>query len=348
MYNALLVFNNIELLDKLKILNVWGEVSDFNIKAVLTRGDEAYDVLKADAFDLVISEIRIIGIDGLALLRRVREEALCSHFVLCSEFPDFNYARQGLILGAYDYIVSPFSEEVLFQIFSRIKEEHSRQEEDILKEGERIASLLKAGDNSAEELIFQNIEDIYKNEKNLIEADKKVCRIYELTIDLFFAQNEWLDLYCSKNEYFAVNEIHEGNAETYKNYYINNLKKIFTFMHEMIPRTTDDQLKAVILYVLSNPEDNLRQSEIADRFYINSTFLSTIFSAKTGLRYADFVTDVKMKRASFKLRYTSIKVAELAELLGYKNVVYFSRLFRKYYGVNPSEYRIPEGLDYQI
>ena len=110
MYKTLLVFDNYDLLEEIKKLSIWGDSSEFEITDVVSDGVSAYRKIRENRYDLVITEIRIMGMDGLQLLRNVKKEGICSHIVLCSEFEDFNYARQGIILGAYDYFVKPFDE----------------------------------------------------------------------------------------------------------------------------------------------------------------------------------------------------------------------------------------------
>ena len=123
MYKTLLVFDNYDLLEEIKKLSIWGDSSEFEITDVVSDGVSAYRKIRENRYDLVITEIRIMGMDGLQLLRNVKKEGICSHIVLCSEFEDFNYARQGIILGAYDYFVKPFDETLFFSMFNRIKNE---------------------------------------------------------------------------------------------------------------------------------------------------------------------------------------------------------------------------------
>ena len=123
LYKTLLVFDNYELLEELQNVRVWGACSEFEITTVLRDGYSAYQELKRNHYDLVIAEIRMTGLDGLQLLRQVKQERLCSHVVLCSDFSDFDYARQGIILGAFDYLVKPFQPDLILTMFSRIKNE---------------------------------------------------------------------------------------------------------------------------------------------------------------------------------------------------------------------------------
>ena len=87
---------------------------------------------------------------------------------------------------------------------------------------------------------------------------------------------------------------------------------------------------------------------ILPRIYLNNSYLSTIFSAQTNLRFIDYLTKVKMQRAAVLIKSTDMKISDIAQRLDYKDIGYFSRVFKKYYGVTPTMYKIPEGFMYQI
>lgn len=108
---------------------------------------EQFQSFDEHKFDLVISEIRITGMDGLQLLRRVKQEGLCNHFVLCSEFADFQYARQGIILGAYDYFVKPLEAGMFYSVFARIRSEADEKPERNPDDTEKIWTFFENQDD---------------------------------------------------------------------------------------------------------------------------------------------------------------------------------------------------------
>lgn len=73
MYKTLLVFDNYDLLEDIKNLSIWGDSSEFEITNVVNDGVSAYRKIRENRYDLVITEIRIMGMDGLQLLRNVKK-----------------------------------------------------------------------------------------------------------------------------------------------------------------------------------------------------------------------------------------------------------------------------------
>lgn len=85
------------------------------------NGREALDFLSARPTDLLITDIRMPVMDGMALLHAVTERELCSLSILLSGFSEFEYARSALRLGAFDYLLKPVSQEELNHTLSRAR-----------------------------------------------------------------------------------------------------------------------------------------------------------------------------------------------------------------------------------
>src|SRR5260370_1849598 len=71
--------------------------------------EDALDRIEADAFDLVVSDIKMPGLSGLDLLRAVKAKQPATPVVLITGAPSVNSAVFGLRHGAYDYLPKPFS-----------------------------------------------------------------------------------------------------------------------------------------------------------------------------------------------------------------------------------------------
>ena len=61
LYKTLLVFDNYDLLEEIKKLSIWGDSSEFEITDVVSDGVSAYRKIRENRYDLVITEIRIMG-----------------------------------------------------------------------------------------------------------------------------------------------------------------------------------------------------------------------------------------------------------------------------------------------
>lgn len=78
---------------------------------------------------------------------------------------------------------------------------------------------------------------------------------------------------------------------------------------------------------------------IADKVYLHPVYLSKIYKSETGESLGDYIIRMRMERAVYLLKSTNKKIYEITTELGYQNPQYFSKIFRKYYGMTPNEYR---------
>lgn len=84
---------------------------------------------------------------------------------------------------------------------------------------------------------------------------------------------------------------------------------------------------------------------LAQRMRISPNYLSAVFKSETGVRLSEYITNVKMQEAARQIRETQKNIAEISADLGYDGASYFSKLFKKQYGVNPSDYRASNSPD---
>ncbi len=93
---------------------VVGEASD---------GISAFELIKKEKPDLVFTDIRMQFMDGLALIKAVREYGLDTRFVIISAYEEFEYARQALKLNVKDYLVKPVTEDEVRNVVERLERE---------------------------------------------------------------------------------------------------------------------------------------------------------------------------------------------------------------------------------
>ena len=78
---------------------------------------------------------------------------------------------------------------------------------------------------------------------------------------------------------------------------------------------------------------------IAPLFGYNSAYLGKIFSKTVGESFNSYVDNKRIAYSKELLIQNKLKVYEIAELVGYKNVDYFHKKFKKYVGESPAEFR---------
>ncbi|MEK7874705.1 MAG: response regulator [Pseudomonadota bacterium] len=77
-----------------------------DVKAVW-NGTEALRAMAEDPFDVVLLDLRMPGLDGIAVLRTIKEKWPESEVVIITGYPTIESAKEAVQLGAYDYLAKP-------------------------------------------------------------------------------------------------------------------------------------------------------------------------------------------------------------------------------------------------
>ncbi|MUG45356.1 response regulator [Paenibacillus woosongensis] len=92
-------------------------------------------------------------------------------------------------------------------------------------------------------------------------------------------------------------------------------------------------------YVEEHLEKKITLKEVAAQFDFTPNYLGHLFKEETGMLFSEYLNECKMNRVCQLLRDPTLKVYEVAELMGYKNIIYFNRQFKASMGMTPGEYR---------
>lgn len=92
-------------------------------------------------------------------------------------------------------------------------------------------------------------------------------------------------------------------------------------------------------YMKNHLSEDMTIKELSLKFDIPESTLSVLFKKHSGRGPIDFFTSLRMQEAEKLLRESSLYVYQVAERLGYSDQYYFSRVFTKYAGESPREYR---------
>jgi DNA-binding NtrC family response regulator len=96
-----------------------------------SSAEEALEALSRGTFDLVLSDIRMPGLDGMELLRRLKAEESQADVILMTAYASTESAIEALKLGAFDYITKPFQVEELVNIVRHAFEKKVLREENL-------------------------------------------------------------------------------------------------------------------------------------------------------------------------------------------------------------------------
>ena len=133
------------------------------------------------------------------------------------------------------------------------------------------------------------------------------------------------------NTIFRVSEL--------KRYYLQYFLNLTTMLKEQTVYAQDDIIENIKIYMERNYQKDLTQEFISSLFYINRSYLSTLFKARTGEKFIDYLNGIRIEKAKELLVSSDQKLYVIAKTVGYDNVKYFFRIFKKKTGMTPEQYR---------
>lgn len=101
----------------------------------------------------------------------------------------------------------------------------------------------------------------------------------------------------------------------------------------------NDVIEKIQTYMQHNYQKNLTQDFIASLFYLNRSYLSTLFKQKTGMKFVDYLNEVRIEKSKELLKDSNRKMYQISKAVGYDNPKYFFRIFKKKTGMTPEQYR---------
>jgi AraC-like DNA-binding protein len=92
-------------------------------------------------------------------------------------------------------------------------------------------------------------------------------------------------------------------------------------------------------YLESHFYEELKPGQVAEQARISESKLRSLFSKEAGTNFTQYVLDMRLEKAEEMLRTTDVFIIDIAMKVGFKDPKYFSRVFKKKYGVTPQEFR---------
>ena len=209
--------------------------------------------------------------------------------------------------------------------------------EDIKRLEECIDRMDDEGCRAAIEEIFRKISD--KNTLSLEELQMLSLNLILSGIrKIPFVQFQ-LNQYLGKN-IFSLESISKFRTiEQLKNWIINTLRS----MNELMLKDNLSEKKDVIQeakeYITKNFNREIGLNEISEKFFINPYYFSQLFKKKTGETYQNYLIGLRVERAKKLLTETDLKIYEVCEKVGYSDANHFNKVFERFVGMRPSEYK---------
>ncbi|MBQ4529244.1 MAG: response regulator [Lachnospiraceae bacterium] len=338
MFNVLFVDDDCAIGYIVSKYTCWNN-SEFVLKKIVNNAMEALRILETETYDLVITDIRMPVMDGLEFIRELRQRNINIAVVLSSTYSDFQYAREGMRLGALDYVSKPLTESKLVEeleyISKYLREQKIKEQrkEGVLK-GEILEEVFQGVlENSSDlEQMADKILNMVKKKGEEKEQDILMLKKIAVSICSQLVDNyPWI-----KNFFIAEIELKE---ESYEEDFKDYIKNLGQFADRFQLNTSDNRINQICKLLFLNIEESKVLDIVAERLELNKDYISVLFKNATNIGLNKYITMMKMEYAKVLLKGSNLKIYEISEKCGYTTIDYFSQLFKKHTGKTPLQYR---------
>lgn len=258
MKSVLLVDDEKSVVEAISRLVPWEEYG-VRLAGCCLNGFDAIKIVECEQPDIVITDIKMPVMDGIELIRKVREMGYDKEFIVLSGYNEFELAQEAMKEGVKHYLLKPCGEEEI------------------------------------REAIEEVIADI--NHKQELKDARKLVERLELTM------NEKRHPLEKKGDF---------------------VEKILQYIEDHL-----DDKRLGLKWVSS------------ELVYLNEDYVGKAFRQKLGENFTAYLNRKRMERAKLLISIMAEdKIYEIAEQVGYgDNPHYFSKLFKRYTGFTPKEYK---------
>ena len=166
--------------------------------------------------------------------------------------------------------------------------------------------------------------------------------LVKLRLIAFFTHITQNHYECQNNfdRFFYLERINE--SQTLKEMHQFALSLILTLTESMSQLNYSGDsavIREVVSYVTTNYKENITLAKLAEHVHINSTYLSTLFKQEMGIPFTAYLNNIRLARSEELLRTSYRSITEICLSVGFSSPSYFTKVFKKHYGMGPKEYR---------
>jgi len=136
------------------------EFDDFNVIGEASNGLDGYELVKNTTAEIVITDIKMPKLDGIQMIKKLKEEGINKYYVILSGYAEFNYAKEAISFGVSEYLLKPITVDDLKTVLNKIEDDYSRN---TVNYNEVFHSLLVDGEGD-----YKVIKDYIKSEESYL------------------------------------------------------------------------------------------------------------------------------------------------------------------------------------
>ena len=328
MYRVLIVDDEKLMRDALRAMV--SQVDGFQIAACVGSGEEAVEICAREEIHVVFMDIMMPGISGVEASKAIYEQNPSTTIYIISAYSNFAFAQAALSAKVRDYISKPVSFSMIAQLLEGYRQLQSEEEN-------QVRQLRQALENrqyvQLSELVSRTVDKIFLQEGN----DKSSIhnRFLQIGREVLGSLDPVGDQEMGIEERFPMNQVFGRESISWMFW----LYDVMDYAFRQLAISKCNYMQAVFELLDSKIKENISLVMISQTCNISQSYLSRLFRQNLGISVMDYIHLRKLKHAKMYLAFTDMSMTDIAFRMGYNEGSYFSKVFKKYEGITPQQYK---------
>lgn len=309
----------------------------YHVVGSFSDGQEALAYLRLNPCDVVFTDLRMDRMSGRKLISVCVQEKIPVRMVIISAYSDFSAARESIRNGVIDYLTKPITRRDMAALMQRLDaaflDEHTSRHISLCQTIERAYPECRVMCCAHTDTACRDILRLQGQQHCAVGLDP----VMEDGMTLAYLSNP------AGKPPELLRALPEGIG-------ISRAEKSFAKLPDMIAEAKQSmqlhfhfslngetaQIQAYMLEHLASP---MTLNELAEGFFVNKAYLCSSFRESSGMTIMNFLKHIRMHQAAGAPLNSGESIQEISERVGYPDSAYFSRVFKKTFGVSPESYR---------
>ncbi len=346
LYRLYIVDDEPSVIEGLGLLIDWF-AAGFTICGSSDNGENAWNDILRYRPHVILTDIRMPNMDGLTLIEKARSAGCDVRFVILSGYGNFEYAQKALHNKVRHFLLKPLNREEIEEIFDDLKMEMDAAY------GEDSAHNNAATAQSAREDVARALELMDK--QALLDATKPLFssqnngakEFVTMSYKRFISQRLMDDILY---DCFTLLESRNIGCDVL----LKQLTEKWYPAQEVFLKVMSDALSLLIAerkkeskphlydvrdYILANLTEDITVKSLSEQFFLDSNYLGNAFRKQFNQSIKDFINQQRINKAIALMEGTEKTVNEIALECGYNNYNHFYKMFERFSGTVPSQYK---------
>ncbi|AWB43466.1 DNA-binding response regulator [Paenibacillus sp. CAA11] len=364
MYRVMIVDDEPLFRDFLRIKMDW-ESLGFQVCCEARNGQEALLEAEKHKPHLALVDINMPFMDGIELAQKLKVRFERTVIVFVSGHNEFEYLQQAVRTGVKDYLLKPFDAEELVAMLNRIKPELPNLPQEGLSDQEEqaegtwpsrsaapaapdLGSLrdavimgLRMRDSEALDEVRKAVRQLRGYPWRDEYADAMLIGILSLAMSFASERGIPYDQLWDGADTTSPYHLLRGlnNWEEAEEWVVSLYRRLILLMDDLRPTKASQLFAAAIAYIEEHYSDpGLSAEQVSNGVFVDPSYLRRVFRKESGYSIVEHITHIRLKKAKELMLTGNRKLSEVAELVGYSDPNYFSKSFKKRFGMTPTEY----------